>query len=1043
MQYPKSYFIVLFILLGISHFVFGQNTSSIALKGLNPDKSLSQYTLESWSSDNGLPVQTILQIFKSKNGYVWIATFDGLIRFDGLTFELFNQGNIPQFNVNGVLSVYEKEQGELMIGTNGAGVFYYDGKNFYNKKQDSLLANSFVTSIIQDNQGNIWIGTRSGLFRMIGDQVYAYPTESPLSRLRINSLYADDSGLWVSSNNLGLIKVEGDSYTIFENMQDGSTIGVRNVIRDSRNQLWVGANNGIYKLQGESFEKIAFEKSNTLGFVNVILEDLYGSIWFGTEGGLVRFANDEYQLMTESQGLSNNTIQSLMQDEEGSLWIGTYRGGINRLKDGKFQNYGTPEGLAGDIVNVVYRDRDLVWIGTESGLSRLSGRTVKNYTIGTDFSGNRVRAILRDKKGRLWIGTYGGLYTLENEQLKRFDFGSKYRQRDRIRVLAESPEGDLWIGTTSGLFVLSENGLQELQSDQQLPNSFIMSIFFTVKGDAWVGTNGGGVCIFNDKGMQIIGGNEQLSGNVVFQIFEDRESRIWIGTNNGFTLYEKGNFYPIRALDKMVWNAVFQVYEDLAENLWMFTGNGIFSAEKGAILEAKNDESKLRLVETRYYSREDGMRSGEITGASIPARDGLGRFWVPTIKGVTVIDPMRIPVNYFKPPVLIKNVFVDQMARELEPQFRIEAGTKRVEIEFTGLSFYAPEKQIFKYKLTGFDKDWVMAGNTRTATYTNLPPGEYSFEVMAANSDGIWNEEPAKTMIVQAAFFYQTIWFYLLLVSGFVFVAFIAYLLRTRNLRYMNQELKRLVEERTVDIQKQNSEINQQKEELKQLNALKDKMFSIVSHDLRSPLKSIDQLLKLIGADHMTIEEFKVLSKNLDEEVRQLLAFLENLLNWSKSQMEGMLIKPGTIYLKQLVSENMALYKLDAQRKQIKLVDNIPSDARCYADFNMINLVLRNIIGNAVKFTEKGGKIEVNFKIESEKRVAIIVKDTGIGISDQNLRKLFDIQRHYSQVGTSNELGTGLGLLLSKEFVEKNGGSIEVISQEKVGSEFRIYLPSN
>ena len=388
---------------------------------------------------------------------------------------------------------------------------------------------------------------------------------------------------------------------------------------------------------------------------------------------------------------------------------------------------------------------------------------------------------------------------------------------------------------------------------------------------------------------------------------------------------------------------------------------------------------------------------------------------------------------------MLTKVLSDDEEHLINQQTVLKAGNRRLELHYAGLSYYAPEKVQYKYKLENFDQNWVNAGTRRAAFYTNIPPGEYEFKVMAANNDGIWSESPAAITIVQRAYFYQTTWFYV--ISGILLIGFGAFLyyLRARGLSHRNFQLATMVQERTRDIQHQNEAIIVQKEELKQLNTVKDKLLSVISHDLRGPIAAVSGLLGLLKSGHLNYQELITQTSRLDNEVHSLTYLLDNLLSWSKSQMQGIKLNIETTQLKKVIDQCLKTARPISEQKRITVYNKVQNDCIVRTDVNFLELVIRNLVMNALKFTHEQGEISITAEYQNNK-VQVSVTDNGVGMSSDELSRLFNSESHYSKMGTANEAGTGIGLLLCKEFIELEGGRIWAVSEEGKGSSFKFIL---
>ncbi len=1008
---------------------------AIPMQGIDGSKPIAQYTVDSWDNEDGLPTNAVLDIEKTSRGFMWLATFNGLVRFDGVDFQVYDKSNTQQLKSNNISTLLVDQMDQLWIGTNGGGLvkMAQDQFTFYNT--DSIISSNMVTALEEGEGGTIWVGTRLGLARMVNDTLVRINT-GPLSYKNITTLFSDDRNrLWVGTATSGLYVLDQDNLVNLTPEHGLQSNFVRATFGDSNGRMWVGTDRGVSMVDENGIHNLDSIQGSPAVFTNTFLEDEQGNIWMGSNDGLRRFTGKFEAL---ALGITHRIVQSLYQDDEGNIWAGTYRGGLNRLKQGKFLTLGVPEGLNNDVINVTYQDDTLLWIGSDNGLVLFHEDSIKSYNLGRRSAGNRIRDILRDSRGRLWLCTYRGLIQFEDERIVRRITTQNGLSSNNTRRIIEDQQGDLWVGTANGLNRISEDGQIEVFGvESGLRDQFVMSLFCDKRNRLWVGTDGGGAYIYGEERFER-GLSEEAVNDIIFNIFQDHDGSIWFSTNRGVIYLQDSLEFNITEQHGLISNNIFQVILDDRGQVW-------FTSDRGLMRSTFDDIRNLATGKVpdirnyRIFDRSDGMRTSQITAASKSTQSTDSRLWIATLKGVTVIDTEQIPLNEVQPKTALTLMKVDDAEQLLKGPINLQAGSRRLEFHYTGLSFYAPEKVRFKYRLESFDEDWVDAGDRRIAYYTNLPPGDYVFKVIASNNDGIWNRKPAFITITQEGFFYQNTWFYVLLAIGFICLGAFLYYLRSLGIKRRNVVLTNLVQERTKNIQHQNEAITVQREELKQLNTVKDKLLSVISHDLRGPIAAVAGLLGLLKSGHLNYEELMTQSASLNNEVHRLTYLLDNLLNWSKSQMQGINLKKEHIQLNTVVHDNIHIITPMSEHKNIAVINEVPEDLYVFTDLNLLSLVIRNLIMNAIKFTHPQGEIRI-YASHDEGKVTISVKDNGVGIERHDLDRLFNTQSHYSKMGTANEAGTGIGLLLCKEFLEVDGGVIWAESEEGKGSSFKFTL---
>jgi len=1013
-----------------------QAQETISYEQLKASRPTSQYTIKEWNMDSGLPNNAIMDIEQTEEGYLWLATYNGLTRFDGIEFEVFNRSNSPEFVTNSISALVVDDNNDLWVGTNGGGLLKYHQGEFTRYPADSING-SIITGLTRGADGAIWIGTRRGLVKFENGNFRKIDLEA-LAEINITSMHYDDQldRLWVGSNARGVFVLDEAGVVNFSRKHGLKSNFIYSVFVDSRNQVWVGTDRGVALIVSSGIQTFENEANAPQSYTNSFLEDAQGNIWLGSKDGLLRY-NQGFEKVERDFEVSHHVIQSLFLDEEMNIWAGTYRVGLSRINQSKFVLLGESEGLPNEVINVTYADVGKHWIGTDAGLICMEDGQMTPFSLDTYGSGNRIRDIYRDSKSRLWVCTYGGLIQFDSGKVVNRLTTEDGLCSNNTRRIVEDSQGNLWIGTANGLSLFQDGVFTTFTSDSGLEDDFIMSLYVDHTDRLWVGTNGGGSYVMEDgRFVKIM--SQEASNDIVFNFVEDDNQGLWISTNRGVIYFKDSTEYTISVQHGLQSNNVFQVIHEKPGDVWFASDRGVMRANFQDLTNLIRGRTE-KLNATRVFDRSDGLRTGQITPASITGKTSAGEIWFCTLKGVAVLDSEDIPTNTRKANTLISNIITDN--NEYRPRQTIElpAGNRTLEIHYTGLSFSAPEKVGYRFRMINFDEYWVNAGVRRVAYYTNLPPGEYEFEVMAANNDGLWSEEPARFTVVQAAYFYQETWFYILL--GITLIAFGAFLyyLRARGLSRRNYQLARMVQERTRDIQYQNEEIIVQKEELKQLNTVKDKLLSVISHDLRGPIAAVSGLLGLLKSGHLNYHELIAQSNRLNNEVHNLTYLLDNLLNWSKTQMQGIKLNNETTQLHNLVEQNLQTARPVSEQKKISVYNKIPEDCYVHADVNFLSLVIRNLVMNALKFTHEKGEITITCE-SHEDQVMIAVTDNGVGMSQEELEKLFNDESHYSKLGTAREAGTGIGLLLCKEFIQLDGGDIWAESEEGKGSSFKFLV---
>jgi PAS domain S-box-containing protein len=789
---------------------------------LDRHKAITQYGHDMWQSENGLPQNTVRDITQSDEGYIWFGTDEGLVRFDGVQFKVFDKANTREIPNNRISAVIRSGAGGLWVGGYGGLTRFKDGRfTLYTTREG--LSNDVVTALYEDSDGTLWIGTDGGLNKFKDGQFTSYTTKDGLSGNLITSIYGDHTGsLWIGSAS-GCSRFQDGrfrTYTTKDGLPDNN---VSSVYADREGNVWVCTISGLCLFKAERFITYTTREGLSSNSIRTIKQDKDGHVWIGTRGGGLNrlkypgagyeFASPgcadprckaQFSAYTRKDGLSSDDVQSIYEDREGSLWVGTPDGGLHRFKDEKFTVYTQQDGLFGNVVHSIYEHPDgSLWVGGAGGISRFKDAEITTYTVKEGLPNEKVMPIFASRDGTVWIGTEGGgLIRFRNGKFTTYTTRDGLAN-DQIRSIYEDREGNIWIGTNGGLSRLRNSKFTTYTTRDGLTSDIVYNILQTRDGALWLGTRSG-INILKDGQFSAYTTREGLSYNIVYALYEDGDGVMWIGTRGGgLNRLKDGQFTAYSTKVGAFDDVVFQILEDDNRNLWMSSNKGIYRLDKRELDDFA--DGKINSITSVSYGTADGMKSNECNGATQYAgyktRDG--RLWFPTIKGLVVIEPDEIKLNTITPPVVIEQVLIDKFSVNIYQPPVLAAGSKSFEFHYTGLSLLAPNKVMFKYRLEGFDKDWVDAGTRRIAYYTNIPPGDYSFRVMVCNNDGVWNETGTVFRFHLKPHYYQTYWFYGICTFAVGLLIFAIFRLRIQQMKAKERELGLLVGMRTSELQEQ------------------------------------------------------------------------------------------------------------------------------------------------------------------------------------------------------------------------------------------------
>ncbi|HZB46284.1 MAG TPA: two-component regulator propeller domain-containing protein, partial [Pyrinomonadaceae bacterium] len=703
----------------------------------------------------------------------------------GNGFAVFDKQNTPQLKSNDIRALLPATKNVLFVSTAAGLTRLHHGEWKTFTTADGLPGDDVETAY-EDRDGTLWVGTAAGLARLRDGAFTSYTTRDGLAGDSVQAIFQDKAGaLWVGTRD-GLSKFEDGRFTNYAAREGLPGGGVDAIRQSADGRLWLATPDGLASFADNRFTVYTTRDGLPNNRVISLHTDREGALWVGTAAGLGRLRENRFETYAAGEALSNGIVLSIFEDAEGSLWVGTESGGLHQLRDKKFTTYTARDGLAGDLVKSVYEDRrGQVWVGTYGGGLSLIARdgSIKTYTTKEGLASNIILALFDDAEGSLWVGTPDGLSKFRDGAFTTYTSADGLAN-DFVRSIYADRAGALWVGTRGGLTRMKDGAFTIYTTREGLADDFVGTIYEDAAGSIWAGTLGG-LSKFKDGAFTSYTTRDGLSDNVVIALHGDAEGRLWIGTNGGgLNLLRGGKFTAFTTRDGLPHDTVYRILEDGAGNLWMSCNKGVFRVSKAELDDFAGGKTKT--LSPVVYGTADGMPTRECSGGGHPSgwRDRAGRLWFSTIKGVAVIDPAGARTNAQPPPAVVEQVRVDgELVNTFGRKAELAPGKTRFDFHYAGLSFVAPEKVRYKYRLTGFDKDWVDGGARRVAYYTNLGPGDYRFEVLACNNDGVWSRAPAAFSFTLKPHFYRTPWFYALVVAALALVAAQVYLLRVRQMK--------------------------------------------------------------------------------------------------------------------------------------------------------------------------------------------------------------------------------------------------------------------
>lgn len=760
-----------------------------SLSGLDPQKKLTQYMLNSWKIERGLPNNSVLAIAQDHSGYLWLGTANGLVRFDGSRFSGYNSRNPAEFKDEIVNNLYIDRREVLWITTLHGKLLTLEHERLVNHRFPQRITSISFNCLAADERGTLWIGTSEGLFYRPCGSNGVIQKCTALPGIKISSLAADRSGrLFVGLANKDLYCLSGGQWRslLSANTVLGSDISA--ILQDRKGNLWLGTDDGLYRMRNGVLSHFLLSPGLSNN-ITVLVEDRDGNLLAGSEEGLIRWRDGDFECLSEEHGLASGYISSLLEDAEGNLWVGAFDGGLTQVRVENITALTKEEGLVGKIFrSLLQDDAGALWIGGFGNfLNRYKDGRCENIILPMRFKNTNIYALENDGGGALWLGTSSGILHFHEGRFLEIALPLA-NGASEVHCLLRDNSQRLWIGTYGeGLWCRQGGILKHYSSAEGLPDDRIASIFQDRSEKMWVGCeNGLAVMSWGDVGKFSL--EPFLNNCHVVSFYEDEHGSMWIGTRNqGLKVCQNGRWGSLSNDRGLFDSRIYAILEDDHGYLWMSGERGIFRAKKDELEKAAFDENLK--VSGRLFDESDGMKS-RICNYGNPAgwKDYSGRLWFANLAGVVSIDPAHIRKNEKEPPVLVEEVLVDQknilVPDSGQPhKVKLPAGSRRFEFHYTALSFIRSDKIEFKYKLDGYEKDWIPAGNRRQAFYNNLKPGHYRFRVIAANADGVWNTAGASFAFYLQPFVYQTWWFLVLAALAFAVLSGFSWQLLKKYLR--------------------------------------------------------------------------------------------------------------------------------------------------------------------------------------------------------------------------------------------------------------------
>ena len=1006
-------------------FGFGFAGPALAALGAGSPNLADEYIIDAWQTEDGLPENSVTAIVQTGDGYLWVSTFDGLARFDGVSFKVFHPDFTPGFPLTRIIVLAVDSKQWLWIGSEDQKIICLTGAGFVDPQGWGLPSGGIeFVGESPDGKVLVWAKKTASYYSLTGNHFTRIEPPGPPSEKVLDTLAIDQRwGSW---------ERRGNQWVPFLNYQPisrsprwGKPESIKWIVPRPDNGQWVIGQRTIRGLhQGQWNEEIHL--SREIGALTGMADDQQGHLWLGAWGeGLFRVGRDgEVRSVRLSKSSSPEPVRSVLRDREGNIWIGTDGSGLFRLKPRIFRTVGAEEGLSGNITKTVSAGRDgKVWVLNQTALDWIDRESFTAFQASPNLGA--VWAMLSSRSNGLWLGTFGGDTLASDGFQHRPVVRPAQVPPSAPRILFEDRHAALWIGTARGLRRVENGEVYNAPDWPGPPEVDVRALCEDSKGSLYAGLNPGGIYRRTSAGWEHFSVNNGLPDDHILALHADHEDTLWIATQNkGLVCWHEGRFYSVPASATGMPRAISSIIEDNAGCLWLGSSHGIHRLRRDAALAAAKDRAAP--VHVDRYGSSDGVATSECSSVQ-PAvcKSSDGRLWFATLNGVAMVNPAAVPSNPYPPPVLIEEAEIDGRVVGLSaadqmmiantdqresgypahlpglgrqgqmPDLLVPPGSTRVEIRYTAASFVTPGKVRFRYKLEGVDLDWVEAGAQRRAYFTKLPPAHYRFRVTACNNDGVWNERGAALGLIFQPFFWQTAWF------KFVLAAALAGILtgavRWISLRKVRARLAVLERERAVNQERERIARDIHDEvgaSLTQLNLIGD-LGRTENSSLEKSAQSLGQAAGIAREAVQKLDEL-VWAVNPRHDT------ITGLLDYLSFQLEEMLA-PTNI------------------RGRLDVPSDLPPQTVSSHARHQVLLGVKEALHNIIKYSAAR---EVWLRVAlNEAELIVSVEDDGRG---------FEL----SQVGPLSN-----GIANMRHRIEEVGGRFEIASQPGHGTQVRFKIP--
>jgi signal transduction histidine kinase/ligand-binding sensor domain-containing protein/CheY-like chemotaxis protein/HPt (histidine-containing phosphotransfer) domain-containing protein len=977
--------------------------------------------IEAWGMEKGLPQASVTAVVQTRDDYIWVGTDGGLARFDGMKFTTFRITNTPAMTSHAVLELFEDHLGDLWVGTERGLLRQHHGTF-----EAMGLVDQSILAISEDSGGDLWVGTDTGVARLHHSQVEPIPADPALPHAAAQAVFADAEGhFWAGFAGWGGLATYRNGRLEPIDTHGCVRAEVFAIAEEPRGTLWFGTAQGLVRFKDGAWTTFGTDNGLNSQRITDLYVDPAGGLWVANSG-LQKIIRADLEIIDVLAPTSARIFHGLCKDREGNLWAGTTGEGLMRIRATAYQLLGlNARNTATGFRTVMQDPNGVIWLaqGTQGYtrvVSDVDVQRVRPGALGEPDVGEVLAAYVT-RHGDFWIGGRDAL------RITRGGKTELHSELPGVRAIFEDSKGRMWLGRQNAGFVVWQEGVfAKSPLPPDLANCSPSSFAETATGDIWVGTWIDGALRIRGEQVEVFGRAQGLPTSELRFVFVDREDRVWIGTHGrGLVVQDGDTWLAPDWTAEMLDQQVISMLEDSVGNLWMTAPRGVFMVARDELLEAMR--GKLPLNRLRVVNVAEGLRQGVGDLLCFPNawRTAEGHMWFATRRGMLRVDPTQMRPNLRAPTVHIERVLVNGQRQTSASEITLPPDTRGIAIDYAGLSYTAPGRVRFNYRLKGFDDDWVQADDRRSAYYPRLRPGKYEFQVIARNGDGVWNERGATVTFVQQAHFYEDPW--VLGLAGFMAIGLVVGAYRWRSAAH-GRERRRL----EVAITERTRDLRIAKEEAEASTRAREEFLESISHEIRNPLNGIIGLVTMLREAPLDARE-RELAQSLGACAKALVRVFDEVLNFARLEHGAVVMREQPFALTEMLDDVTALFRLQARQRgselRVRRAGEMPE--HWLGDAEKIKSILGNFVSNALKYAP-GTPVEIVVECDAlddfAAELTFNVTDGGPGIPADEQEQIFKKFIRGSAARTQRAAGTGLGLATCRALAGLLGGHVAVES---------------